>query len=170
MSVWYNSDVFVWLLDFGPPELACPSKLSLLGLFVAGWNIWSSKQDRNGYDGLKITITHNNGCFRTRELYFYYLQRKNKFLVQISENAKFLINQPTSSKIRMVEWGNTNWTGRLITIDLLIKGSLICKNVDNVFNFKSSWSELVSTRRSTVQSFPFWEGSLVGCFLEILAK
>ena len=36
----------------------------------------------------------------------------------------------------------------------LYYGSLVCKKLNNVFNIKSSWSKLVSTRRSTVLSLP----------------
>ena len=44
--------------------------------------------------------------------------------------------------------GNTNWGGRLSTVDLLIELTLFCKKVNNI---KISWSNLVST---TVLSLP----------------
>jgi hypothetical protein len=44
--------------------------------------------------------------------------------------------------------GNTNRSGRLSTVDL----HSFCKKVNYVFNFKSSGSKLVSTRRSIVLS------------------
>ncbi len=50
--------------------------------------------------------------------------------------------------------------GRLSTVDLLVKIAFL-QNGKNIFNIKSSLSEL-STRRSTVLSFPFGKDSLVG--------
>ncbi len=51
-----------------------------------------------------------------------------------------------------VKWwhlaGNPYWRGRLSTVDLLIKIGCLVKKIS--FSFKSSWSELVSTWRSTV--------------------
>ncbi len=52
-------------------------------------------------------------------------------------------------------------SGRLSTVDLLVK-IVFLQNGKNIFNIKFSLSELVSTRRSTVLSFPFGKDSLVG--------
>ncbi len=51
--------------------------------------------------------------------------------------------------------GNANWRGRLSTIDLLIKVACFGTKINHIFNIKMRWSELVSTRRSTVLSHPF---------------
>jgi hypothetical protein len=51
--------------------------------------------------------------------------------------------------------------GKLSTVDLLVKIAFL-QNGKNIFNIKISLSELVSTRRSTVLSFPFGKDSLVG--------
>jgi len=48
--------------------------------------------------------------------------------------------------------GNTNWGGRLSTVDLLIKVACFVKKANAFFNIKRSWSKRVSTRRSTVLS------------------
>jgi hypothetical protein len=58
-----------------------------------------------------------------------------------------------SQKGRYYEPGNTNWRGRLSTVDFLIKVASFVKKVNNL-NIKRSWSKLVGTRRSTVPSFP----------------
>jgi hypothetical protein len=50
--------------------------------------------------------------------------------------------------------GNTNWGGMLSTVDLLIKVAHLVKKENKNFNIKMRWSELVSTRRSTVLSLP----------------
>ncbi len=47
--------------------------------------------------------------------------------------------------------GNTNWRGRLSTVDLLIKVTCFVKKVNSS---KISWSKLVSTRRSTALIHP----------------
>jgi hypothetical protein len=44
--------------------------------------------------------------------------------------------------------------GRFSTVDLLIKEAGFVKKVNNIFSIKMSYSELVSTRRSTVLSLP----------------
>ncbi len=48
---------------------------------------------------------------------------------------------------------NSNGKGRFNTIGPLIKVSCL-KKVNSILNIKSSWSKLVSTRRSTVLSLP----------------
>jgi hypothetical protein len=53
----------------------------------------------------------------------------------------------------MVHPGNINW-GWLSTVDLLIKAACFVEKGNNIFNIKTSQSELVSTRRSTVLSLP----------------
>jgi hypothetical protein len=53
-------------------------------------------------------------------------------------------------QVRLI--GNTNWRGRLRTIGLLIKVACFVKKVNYIFNIKMNWSQLVSTRRSTVLS------------------
>jgi hypothetical protein len=50
--------------------------------------------------------------------------------------------------------GNTNYGGRLSTIDLLIKVACFVKKEKYIFNIKMSYSKLVGTRRSTVLSLP----------------
>jgi len=52
--------------------------------------------------------------------------------------------------------GNSTSTKRrgLSTVELLIKVARYVKKADKIFNVKSSWSKLVSTRRSTVQNLP----------------
>jgi hypothetical protein len=50
--------------------------------------------------------------------------------------------------------GNTNWRGRLSTVDLFIEVACFVDKVNNIFIIKSSRSKLVSTRRSTVLSPP----------------
>ncbi len=76
-----------------------------------------------------------------------------RFFVILTEQVGFL---------RYVTPGNTNWGGRLNTIDPLIKVSCFVKKVNDIFNIKSSWCKLVSTRRSTVLSLlPFSKTSLV---------
>ncbi len=47
---------------------------------------------------------------------------------------------------------NTNWGGRLSTVDLLIEVACFVKKENNIYNMKKSWYKLVSTRRSTVLS------------------
>jgi hypothetical protein len=53
----------------------------------------------------------------------------------------------------MVTRGNLYRRGRFSTI-YRIKEVFYIKSTKNNFNIKSNWSELVSTRRSTVLSFP----------------
>ncbi len=50
--------------------------------------------------------------------------------------------------------GNPYWTGRLSTLNLLNKKCCFVKKLKNNVCTKSSWSELVSTRRSTVLILP----------------
>ncbi len=50
---------------------------------------------------------------------------------------------------------NTNWSGRLSTIDLLIKVACFEPKIKIIFNTKRSWSKLGSTRSPTVLSLPF---------------
>jgi hypothetical protein len=47
--------------------------------------------------------------------------------------------------------------GRLSTIDLHIMTAHFVKKANNIFNIKSDWSKLVSTKRSTVLSLPLQE-------------
>ena len=66
--------------------------------------------------------------------------------------------------------GNTNWGGRLSTVDLLIKVGCFAKKVNNIFIINRSWSKLVSTRWSTVLILPFSKDSLLhpentNCFI-----
>jgi hypothetical protein len=56
--------------------------------------------------------------------------------------------------------GNPFWGGRLSTNVLLVKVACFLKEVSHIFNIKSSWFKLVSSRRSTVLSLPFIKGSL----------
>ncbi len=51
----------------------------------------------------------------------------------------------------LISPGNTYWRGRLGTVDLLTKVDCLVKKVNNIFSIKMSWSELVSTMRSTVR-------------------
>jgi len=46
--------------------------------------------------------------------------------------------------------GNTNWRGWLGTVGLLIKVAGFVKKKVMLANIKSTWSKLVSTRRSNV--------------------
>ncbi len=55
---------------------------------------------------------------------------------------------------RWVRTRNANWRERFNTFDLLIKDASFVKGVNNIFNVKSSWSKLASTRRSIVLSLP----------------
>jgi hypothetical protein len=55
---------------------------------------------------------------------------------------------------------NTNWGGRISTVDLLIKVACYVKH--NIFNINRSWTKLVSARRSTVLSLPISKTSLHG--------
>jgi len=48
--------------------------------------------------------------------------------------------------------GSANWRRRLITVDLLVKVACFVKKVDNILNIKSSWRELVISRRSIALS------------------
>jgi hypothetical protein len=41
--------------------------------------------------------------------------------------------------------GNTNWGGRLSTVDLLIKVACLVTKVNYIFIMKRTWSKLVST-------------------------
>ncbi len=50
--------------------------------------------------------------------------------------------------------GNTDQSGRLSTVDLLIKVACFLTKVDKNFSVKMSWSVPVSTRRLTVLSIP----------------
>ncbi len=50
--------------------------------------------------------------------------------------------------------GNTNWGGRLRTVDLFFRVACFVKKWKTVFSIKSRRSKLVSTRRSTVLSLP----------------
>jgi len=50
--------------------------------------------------------------------------------------------------------GKPYWRGRLSTVNLLIWVRSFEKKVNNIFSMKSSWSKLVSTRRSTVMILP----------------
>ncbi len=45
-----------------------------------------------------------------------------------------------------VKQGKTNWRGRLSTVVLLVKVSCFVTKVKNIFDFKCSWSKLVSMR------------------------
>jgi hypothetical protein len=45
----------------------------------------------------------------------------------------------------MAESGQTNWKGRLRTVDLRINVVCFCKKVNTVCNLKRRWAELVST-------------------------
>jgi hypothetical protein len=47
-----------------------------------------------------------------------------------------------------------NWSGRLSTVDLLMRVPCFVKTVNNFYNIKSSLSKLASTRRSTILSLP----------------
>ncbi len=62
--------------------------------------------------------------------------------------------------ITMIPW-NTNWKGRLSTVDLLIKVACLATLVNDIFNIEMSWSKLVSARRSTVLSLPLQKVSEV---------
>ncbi len=53
---------------------------------------------------------------------------------------------------------NTDWTGRLSTVNLLIKVACFVKMMINIFDIKMSLSKLVCTRRT---AFPFSKGYLV---------
>ncbi len=50
---------------------------------------------------------------------------------------------------------NTNWRVRLSTVDLLIKVACFCKKIENISIVKSSWSKLISVRRSNVLNLHF---------------
>jgi hypothetical protein len=54
--------------------------------------------------------------------------------------------------------GTTNWRGMLSTVDLLIRLASFVKKLHTIFNVKSSWSLLVSARRSTVLCLPLQLG------------
>ncbi len=56
---------------------------------------------------------------------------------------------------------NTNWKGRLSTVDLLIKVAHFVTKDNNSFRIKLSLSKVVSTRRSTVLSLPLQRGFAV---------
>ncbi len=51
--------------------------------------------------------------------------------------------------------------GELSTVDLLVKIACFIKRKNIFFRIKNSWSELVSTRRSTVLRLPLQKGFLV---------
>jgi hypothetical protein len=57
-----------------------------------------------------------------------------------------------------VKPGNPNWRGRLSTVDLLIKIGCFERNEKYSFSTKRSWTEQVSTRKSTVLIRPFQQG------------
>ncbi len=50
MSIETVADIFTCLLDLSLVEYIWLSKIKLLALFIAGWNLWpiKSKQNRNG--------------------------------------------------------------------------------------------------------------------------
>jgi hypothetical protein len=50
-----------------------------------------------------------------------------------------------------------------VSVDLL-KVACFVKKKNNIFNVKTIWSKLVSTRRSTVQSLSLSKTSLIGSF------
>jgi hypothetical protein len=70
-----------------------------------------------------------------------------------------LQNQNDSgAKAWIVKPGNTNWSGRLSPVHLLIKVACFVIRVKDIFNLKSSWPRLVSTRRSIVLNLPIQQG------------
>ncbi len=90
----------------------------------------------------------------------------NKFLIGYSNMTLCYLSLSLSS-LMLINWkwsirtGNPSLKGEGPTVDLLHK--IACfykkvKNVFNVFNIKSSWSELVTTWRSTVLILPFQWG------------
>ncbi len=54
--------------------------------------------------------------------------------------------------------GNTNWRGRLSTVDLFIEVACFVDKINNILIIKSSRSKLVRTRRSTVLGLPLQLG------------
>ncbi len=72
--------------------------------------------------------------------------------------ANLSFHQPavlsTRSSLNIFASGNTDWRGRISTVDLLFKIACFVTMVNNIFNKKSSWSKLVRSRRSTVLSLP----------------
>jgi hypothetical protein len=56
--------------------------------------------------------------------------------------------------------GNTNWGGRLSTVDQLIKVACFVKKVNNIFNIKRNWSKLVQGGQ-LYWAFPFSNASLI---------
>jgi hypothetical protein len=74
--------------------------------------------------------------------------------------SRYLKQSHYSSKsmfFSLIVAGNTNWKGKA-QCSWPHQGSLFCKRVNNVCNVKSSWSKLVSLRRSTVLSLPLQWG------------
>ncbi len=62
------------------------------------------------------------------------------------------------SAIKKTSPGNTHCTGRLSTVDLLIKVLCFCSKANNVGNINSILSKPIITRRSTVLSLPLQKG------------
>ncbi len=54
--------------------------------------------------------------------------------------------------------GNTNWKGRLSTVDLLINVAFFVTQVNIFFCLKINWSKRVSVRRSSVLILPLQQG------------
>jgi hypothetical protein len=74
----------------------------------------------------------------------------NLVSTKVAAELELWFNKQASAKP-----GNTTRRGRrLSTLGLLIKVARLIKKGKNIFNIKSSWSELVGTRRSTVLKLP----------------
>ncbi len=77
---------------------------------------------------------------------------KSHFLLK--GNFFGFFNFLAEKKLFALEPGNANWKGRNSTVDLRIKVACFVIKVNNVCRIESTWSKLVSTRSSTVLSFP----------------
>jgi hypothetical protein len=63
--------------------------------------------------------------------------------------------------IRRCQLGNTNWGGRLSTLDLLIRVACFVKNLNNIFNIKGGNQNWLVQGGQPYRAFPFCKTSLV---------
>jgi hypothetical protein len=108
------------------------------------------------------------GCIYFGLLHLFKLSQWTLKSSQISKKSPNLVtlvifksaavsNHSALCSILFIDKVTTNWRERLCAVGLLIKVACFCKK-NNASLIRSSWSKLVCTRKSTVQSLPLQLG------------
>ncbi len=167
--MWFtncNQQGAIWNLHVASCNLhvaSCNLHVASCNLHVASCNLHVAMLHSN-YNIKKpvknIIVSFNciKNKFLIKNKFDLWLKRNNHNIYFAKKNNIYKTHKPirgmdtVRNLFLIVGPGKPYWRGWLSTIDLLIK--IGCLGKKYIFSMKSSWSELVSSRRSTVLILP----------------